>query len=139
MYGWTPDTVQLAVGPEGSGAPPHEHDAALNTAFFGRKRWALVPPRSKFWTRQSTLGWFSDARNHAGAMHCVQHPTDTFFVPPGWAHAVLNLEDTVAVAVEVKFPGSVPPDNAEELMENAEDTAHGYGQGTEGEATVQEP
>lgn len=31
---------------------------------------------------------------------CVQHPGDLLFVPSGWAHSVINIDEVVGIAVE---------------------------------------
>ena len=52
--------------------------------------------RSPAYTRHADTGAFST---------CVQHKGDTMFVPVGWAHATLNLVDTLAVAQEFCLGG----------------------------------
>ena len=44
-----------------------------------------------------THGNYLDA---PGLMEFIQEPGDTLHIPAFWGHAVLNLEDTVAVAYE---------------------------------------
>ena len=54
---------------------------------------ALSLPRGGVarWAYQTTFA-------HTG----TQEPGDIIYVPAGWGHAVLNLEDTVAVATEIR-------------------------------------
>ena len=45
--------------------------------------------------------WFMGKGNLDGALQCVQGPGDLLFIPEGWAHAVLNIEDVLAAAIEL--------------------------------------
>lgn len=97
------DSQQIIMGPEASGAPMHFHVEAFNAALVGRKRWFLVPPANNFWSRKPAATWFAD--NYSSApkpmFECVQGPGDIIYIPEGYGHAVLNLEETVAVASEM--------------------------------------
>lgn len=95
--------MQFMVGPVGSGAPPHEHMPAVNSLFFGRKRWAIFSPALKRWGSRPALQWFSTPGQLEGARQCVQGPGDSLFIPETWAHAVINVEDVVATAVELSL------------------------------------
>jgi hypothetical protein len=89
----------LLVGPEGSGAPAHFHTGAVNALLFGRKRWFLYPPSAAFWSKKAALPWLMDGDGIGEPIECVQQPGDIMFVPATWGHAVLNVEDTVAVTM----------------------------------------
>ena len=104
------------IGPKRSGTCVHVDPlgtAAWNTVFRGRKRWALFPPGTSKSTAKGShfydwrtqddepINYFVDIlpqirRNH-DVMEFIQDPGDTVYVPAGWWHAVLNLDDTVAV------------------------------------------
>lgn len=108
------------VGPKRSGTCVHLDPlgtSAWNTLLVGRKRWVLFPPdvpkaivKGKGHVRRGeddeAVNYFMDIlprikRAHAPeTLRCIelmQYPGDTIFVPGGWWHAVLNVEDTVAV------------------------------------------
>ena len=97
--------AQFIMGPEASGAPMHFHVEAFNAAIVGRKRWFLVPPAKNFWSRKPAAAWFADNYKavRKPVFECVQGPGDIMYVPEGYGHAVLNLEETVAVAAEMIF------------------------------------
>lgn len=97
---------QLIIGPEGSGSPVHFHVGAMNLALFGRKRWFLYPPGRAFWSRNPSLTWYLEDGPKRDGDHyeCIQEPGDIMYVPDSFGHAVINLEDSVAVAMEVDEP-----------------------------------
>lgn len=107
--------VQLAIGGKRTGAPPHYHKAAVNTLFYGRKKWFFMPPTSTVYTSQSAQEWLSSRHEHRAKreedgktiLECVQQPGDLIFVPDFWGHATLNLEPSVAVASEFMTPRMV--------------------------------
>ena len=117
-----PPLTRLGVGGSGSGAPFHDHDViALNLAFAGRKRWLITRP-CRPTCRIPSMGGvalyhsevlLSQARlpgaalrvlgGHAGdgtTWDCTQRPGEAVFVPALFLHATINLDESVAVAVQ---------------------------------------
>ncbi|KAI9008603.1 hypothetical protein DFJ74DRAFT_363525 [Hyaloraphidium curvatum] len=110
----------LVIGPMRSGAGWHVDPlgtGAWNALIGGRKRWALYPPGHPppgvgvFFEEgrieaPSSLEWYLDVYPHlppeALPIECVQMPGETIFVPAGWWHMILNL-DEVNVAVTQNF------------------------------------
>ena len=110
----------LLWGPRRSGTGVHVDPlatSAWNALISGRKRWVLFPPdvprdivRPRMWRRpgedDEPIDYFNtllprllDTRPDVAArtIEFIQLPGDTVFVPGGWWHAVLNLEDSVAI------------------------------------------
>ncbi|KAI8924037.1 hypothetical protein BC831DRAFT_467704 [Entophlyctis helioformis] len=115
----------IVIGPPRSGTGVHIDPlgtSAWNTLLQGRKRWVLFPPgapreiidpKPRDWDNEAA-SWFAFSyprlqqphpdspanRSYAqvlGMIEFVQQPGETVFVPGGWAHAVMNLDFTVAV------------------------------------------
>ena len=97
---------QLIVGPRDSGSPPHFHRHVLNALVYGVKRWFLWPPSRAHFVFRHVQDWYADYSSGEGlpatgpAVECVQRPGDVLYVPENWGHAVLNLQDSIAVAYE---------------------------------------
>ena len=112
---------QLMLGPAWSGAMPHFHGAAVNTLVFGLKLWVLRVPEDAEFAQAHAADWFTGAYAEqlrewrAGAaaarggalsppppphLRFLQEPGDIVFVPRAWGHAVLNLADSLAFAIE---------------------------------------
>eukprot|EP01066_Platyproteum_vivax_P016863 Platyproteum_vivax@DN7243_c0_g1_i2.p1 len=106
------------VGPKRSGTTMHEDPlatAAWNALIVGHKRWALLPPHvSKGDAKgrehiikgedDEAIMWFDNILPRIRAktpdlpiIEGVQQPGWVIFVPPKWWHAVVNLDDTIAV------------------------------------------
>jgi JmjC domain, hydroxylase len=102
----TPPNPQFFLGPAGSGAQPHTHREAVNVIAYGRKLWAIFPPAHALYGTLPASRFFSSALPSIlrTAPHtvrlCVQDAGDALYIPADFAHAVLNLEATVGVAVE---------------------------------------
>lgn len=43
-------SLQMYIGPLGSGAPLHFHGHAINHLIYGKKLWALQPPEEARYT-----------------------------------------------------------------------------------------
>ncbi|CAM9377896.1 unnamed protein product [Discosporangium mesarthrocarpum] len=109
------------LGPRRSGTSVHVDPlgtSAWNTVIVGRKRWVLFPPgtdrnvaKARHFIRggedDEPVDYFVDhlprlRRAHSthdrlGMIEFVQHPGETVFVPGGWWHAVINMDNTIAV------------------------------------------
>ncbi|KAG5184302.1 JMJD6 protein [Tribonema minus] len=120
------------VGPKRSGTCCHIDPlgtSAWNTVLVGRKRWVIFPPQmSRSLVKGKTvirdkeddeaINYFIEhlprirtlaARDTTIKMYeFIQYPGETVFIPGGWWHAVINLDDTVAVTQNfcsrVNFP-----------------------------------
>ena len=129
-----PPNRWFLLGPERSGTTVHIDPlgtSAWNTLIRGRKLWVCFPPDAPRWLVKArkfakpgeddeAVDWFSRLLPRALAspeyaaiasqplarvFKFVQHPGETVFVPHDWWHAVLNVDDTVAVTQN--YVGSV--------------------------------
>jgi ankyrin repeat protein len=102
MLGTNLVSHQFIMGGEGSGSPVHFHVSAMNWAIVGRKRWFLWPPAERFWSNKPSLEWLQQdyCNLPSPPIEVIQNPGDIIYVPRDYGHAVINLEDSVAVAFE---------------------------------------
>ncbi|GJJ69602.1 histone arginine demethylase JMJD6 [Entomortierella parvispora] len=101
----------MLIGPQRTGAPWHTDPSgtsAWNTLLSGHKRWALYPPHiippghdPTSPDRLTSVSWYLDVYPYLAPelrpLEIVQYPGQTIFVPSGWWHMVINMDDTVAV------------------------------------------
>lgn len=112
------------MGPERSGSTVHVDPlgtSAWNTSLVGHKRWVLFKEdlpksivkgkkyRNKHYEDES-INYFTEILpkirqdedlEQIKLVEFIQYPGETVFVPGGWWHAVLNLDDTMAVTQNV--------------------------------------
>ena len=98
-------SFQWFLGPANSGSQLHYHLAAVNMLVYGAKQWFLIPPHAARYARKPIATWVQSdlaALEEQGVpvLRCVQRAGEALFVPRRWAHAVLNLQDSVGVAQE---------------------------------------
>ena len=110
-----------------SGAQSHTEQYRLR---FGLiiPAYTCAGPSQRFWGTKPSAAWlcedycnttatttivraakdsgnnFIDGLVSSPPIEFLQEPGDVVYVPADWGHAVLNLEDSVAVAFEVKWP-----------------------------------
>ena len=94
------------LGSNGSGTGFHRHSAAYNALLFGRKRWYLLPPNVPTVHDDDLETTWSEKISITNNLPiqpliCEQLPGEIVYVPDGWQHAVLNLETSVGVAIEI--------------------------------------
>lgn len=94
--------IQWTIGKQGSGAHLHLHNSAWNVLAYGLKKWILYPPSEGIVSKIQIGKFYNDIAPYTKAMYCTQQADDTIIIPEGWSHGVLNLKDSIAVAVEVK-------------------------------------
>ena len=115
--------VYLSIGDARTGLGFHAHSAAWNTVVAGAKWWVLVREgrfrrlesearaaggpslRGRAMSPERLEEWVGNVSEPGddGVLECVQEAGTSLYVPPGWFHAVVNLEDrTIAIAGQPK-------------------------------------
>lgn len=112
-----PDYRWIIIGPAGSGSSFHidpNSTSAWNAVIKGSKKWVLFPPDvvppgvhpspdgSEVACPVSIIEWFM---NFYGAtknwkkrsIECICKAGEVIFVPNGWWHLVINLEESIAI------------------------------------------
>lgn len=95
--------MQLALGPSGSGSPPHFHGRAVNGLVVGAKLWVFVPPADAEFADADAAAWGAALHRNAETgrvLALLQGPRDIVSVPTHWGHGVINLADSLAFAFE---------------------------------------
>jgi len=127
-----PDHRWIIVGPKRSGSSFHidpNATHAWNAPIIGRKRWIFYPPginppgvfpspSGDDVAMPISLGeWFLTYWNDhvkertnpnvsKRPLECTVHPGDILFVPHGWWHCVLNLDDGLSVGLTQNYVSS---------------------------------
>eukprot|EP00406_Dinophysis_acuminata_P006047 CAMPEP_0179220534 /NCGR_PEP_ID=MMETSP0797-20121207/5674_1 /TAXON_ID=47934 /ORGANISM="Dinophysis acuminata, Strain DAEP01" /LENGTH=448 /DNA_ID=CAMNT_0020927187 /DNA_START=32 /DNA_END=1378 /DNA_ORIENTATION=- len=96
----------LTVGGPRSGTQFHSHGIAFLTLLAGRKRWyfhrpGAFPNASARHLHRNVEAFETDVLPTLGdeaPIRCMQYPGDTILVPDAWAHATINIDETIGVA-----------------------------------------
>eukprot|EP01051_Picozoa_sp_SAG22_P002624 SAG22_NODE_119_length_19257_cov_43.260413_15_plen_607_part_00 len=108
----------VVAGPADAGVHFHQHNQAFNVLLTGSKRWWIFPPTTlpkpgppfgfkgpdancpsiKVWSEKYLPTLPPEAR----PIEFVQRAGDVLYVPDGWFHGTVQLEDTVGVALQIK-------------------------------------
>eukprot|EP01026_Neomeris_dumetosa_P057999 TRINITY_DN5371_c0_g1_i12.p2 TRINITY_DN5371_c0_g1~~TRINITY_DN5371_c0_g1_i12.p2 ORF type:complete len:278 (-),score=45.48 TRINITY_DN5371_c0_g1_i12:210-1043(-) len=112
-----PDNRWLIIGSARSGSSFHKdpnQTSAWNACIRGKKKWILFPPDivppgvhpnedgSSVATPVSLIEWFLDFYDQIEEegltpVECVVNEGDLMFVPRGWWHLALNLNDSICI------------------------------------------
>jgi hypothetical protein len=114
-----PDHRWLIIGPSRSGSTFHKDPnatCAWNAVLTGRKYWimfpsssSIPPPPGVFVSADQSevtsplsiaewfLGFHAEARRTEGCVEGICEAGELLYVPAGWYHLVVNLEDSIAL------------------------------------------
>ncbi|OAY82302.1 F-box protein [Ananas comosus] len=112
-----PDYRWVIIGPAGSGSSFHvdpNSTSAWNAVVSGSKKWVMFPPEvvppgvhpspdgAEVACPVSIMEWFMNFYEQCKTwrkrpVECICRAGEVVFVPNGWWHLVINLEDSVAI------------------------------------------
>ncbi|KAG7192567.1 uncharacterized protein KQ657_001667 [Scheffersomyces spartinae] len=112
-----PDYAWIIMGPARTGSTFHKdpnYTSAWNTALVGRKIWIMFPPdilppgvgidgeESEVTAPVGIAEWvisgfFNDSLKVPGCQVAVTFPGECMYVPSGWWHSVINIDESVAL------------------------------------------
>ncbi|ABN68655.2 predicted protein [Scheffersomyces stipitis CBS 6054] len=139
-----PDHAWLIVGPERSGSTFHKdpnYTSAWNAALKGRKLWVMLPPgitppgvgtdeeESEVTSPVGIAEWvisgfFNDSLKIKECLVGITFPGECMYVPSGWWHSVINLDDSVALTQN--FVPFSKLTNAMNFLKNRRDQISGF-------------
>ncbi|OVF05498.1 putative clavaminate synthase-like protein [Clavispora lusitaniae] len=139
-----PDHAWVIIGSERSGSTFHKdpnYTSAWNAALSGRKLWVMFPPgtcppgvsadedesevTSPVGIAEWVLsGFYNDAAKHPEAQIGITFPGEVMYVPSGWWHSVINLDDSVALTQN--FVPKVKVGNAMNFLKNRRSQMSGF-------------
>ena len=122
----------LSLGDGEAGLPFHSHGDAWLALVFGSKHWFLYPPGTRADSRQPPRG--QPPHGMGGVWHwatevfptlplaerpieCTQLAGEVMFVPQGWAHATLNIGETVGVGGQLEWGGDARAAHARSVLQ----------------------
>jgi hypothetical protein len=99
----------ISLGGSGSGLPWHTHGETWIATVYGRKAWFVYAPGDAGSTQRGSplhdaSAWFvhtlptlsEDERPY----QCVQQPGEVVYLPAGWAHLTVNLDETIGAGAQ---------------------------------------
>lgn len=139
-----PDHAWLIIGSKRSGSTFHKdpnYTSAWNAALSGRKLWVMFPPgvtppgvstdaeesevTSPVGIAEWVLsGFYNDATGFKEAQIGITFPGECMYVPSGWWHTVINLDDSVALTQN--FVPRVKLANALHFLKNKRNQLSGF-------------
>ncbi|KAJ3210926.1 hypothetical protein HDU82_007154 [Entophlyctis luteolus] len=145
-----PDYRWIIIGPPRSGSTFHidpNSTSAWNAVIKGSKKWILFPPDcippgvfpsadgSEVTTPISLAEWFL---NHYDEMkswpvqpiECICREGELLYVPRGWWHCVMNIEETIAITQN--FVNDCNLENVLQFIRTKGDQVSGYGSSESG-------
>ena len=151
---------QFALGAAGTGSPMHTHQDAWNALIYGRKRWFIAPPAQANYSYTHIRAWmeadYPQLPPSQRPLECVQRAGEVMYVPGKrgqladsrlllsitlqaptsalrtglFGHAILNLADSIAIAVEFQHASRLIPFTMAEWF-NLPVKAEEWGSGTQ--------
>lgn len=139
-----PDHAWLIIGSKRSGSTFHKdpnYTSAWNAALSGRKLWVMFPPgvtppgvstdedesevTSPVGIAEFVLsGFYNEAAHIPECQIAITFPGECMYVPSGWWHTVINLDDSVALTQN--FVPEVKLANALHFLKNKRTQVSGF-------------
>ena len=100
----------ISMGGSGSGLPWHTHGETWIGTVYGRKAWFIYAPGDAGSIQrgsplQDAAGWFTNTfptlHHDMKPLQCVQQPGEVVYLPAGWAHLTVNLDETIGAGAQV--------------------------------------
>eukprot|EP00927_Polykrikos_kofoidii_P074275 TRINITY_DN70263_c0_g1_i1.p1 TRINITY_DN70263_c0_g1~~TRINITY_DN70263_c0_g1_i1.p1 ORF type:complete len:613 (+),score=60.54 TRINITY_DN70263_c0_g1_i1:269-2107(+) len=91
---------QFYLGGAFMGSSLHHHHHALNSLLHGTKLWYIKPPSGQVWINDVVYDYLVRTNGMPDASKCVQEAGDLLFVPKGWSHGTMCLNDCIGAASE---------------------------------------
>jgi hypothetical protein len=94
----------LSLGGVGAGLPWHTHGETWIAVVHGRKAWFVYEhgragSAERGHPMDDAVEWYNRTFMHLPLaqrpLHCLQQPGDIVYVPGGWAHLTVNLDETI--------------------------------------------